>query len=89
MPNVGPNSSGLYDSDVNNNPNGGALMPSGHGDGSTMMKYEMMVEDNTDSYLASRVDAVQDIERTITELSTMYQRPAFMVKAQEEQAVRY
>ncbi len=41
-----------------------------------------------EQYVANRAAAVQDIESTIQELATMYQRLAILVKQQEEQAVR-
>ena len=78
-------SPGLYDTDA-----GGQLASTASSQESNVMKYELMKEENdSEQYLASRVEAVQGIERTIQELSTMYQRVAIMVSQQEEQTLRY
>lgn len=51
--------------------------------------YLVLQNEVSDDYVQSRVAAVQDIESTIAELATMYQRLAILVKQQEEQAVRF
>lgn len=47
-----------------------------------------LVYDQTDNYLQSRVETVQNIESTVVELGGIFQQLAHMVKEQEEMVER-
>ncbi len=48
-----------------------------------------LMTDQTDDYLQSRADAMQNIESTIVELGGIFQQLAHMIKEQEEIMVSY
>jgi syntaxin 5 len=57
------------------------------GDNSAALRHrqsQLLAQDETESYLQSRANAMQDIESTIVELGGIFQQLATMVKEQEE-----
>lgn len=56
--------------------------------GQQLMMQRSLYVDNTDSYMQSRAETMQNIESTIVELGGIFQQLAHMVKEQEEMVER-
>ena len=69
--------------------NGAELGASGQGIFNNQQQDQTILQQNTqDAYLASRQDALQDVESTIVELGNIFQQLSHMVHEQGEMAVR-
>ncbi|KAF4517967.1 hypothetical protein B566_EDAN005334 [Ephemera danica] len=79
----------LADDQVAIDMGGGGGATGGPPDGRMMMQsQQMMMQDDTDMYLQSRAETMQNIESTIVELGGIFQQLAHMVKEQEEMVER-
>jgi syntaxin 5 len=63
---------------------GGAIAPPAF----TLQGQQMLMQDETDQYLHTRAETMQNIESTIVELGGIFQQLAHMVKEQEEMVER-
>jgi syntaxin 5 len=76
----------ILTSDENSTSNGGHAVIDMGSDGmyNSSMKQQLQVIDETDTYLASRSETMQNIEQTIIELGDIFTQLATMVQQQEE-----
>lgn len=63
---------------------GGAIAPPAF----TLQGQQMLMQDETDQYLHTRAETMQNIESTIVELGGIFSQLAHMVKEQEEMVER-
>ena len=66
----------------------GAAAASNGGEVAISMDQMYQMKDQTDTYLQSRADTMQSIEKTIVELGGIFSQLAHMIKEQEEIMVR-